>query len=176
MLWMGSGWWSVAGLISDVIGFSMLALDLLPEYRINRLAEQLSRAAELTARKERKQFEALAFIEAGTDSDEQNQLREEMSRLRQRIAKAERAIDAADLLLIAAAARRYFGNVVAADAGALSDRSTSNAQKAEAVDRLFERLDQVRSTQYRKRRPPIYLAITLIVVGFLLQAWGSIPA
>ncbi|MEQ8957426.1 MAG: hypothetical protein RLP02_05800, partial [Coleofasciculus sp. C2-GNP5-27] len=33
---MGNTWFVVAGLCADVVGFSLLAWDLLPEYRISR--------------------------------------------------------------------------------------------------------------------------------------------
>jgi hypothetical protein len=49
MLWMGSGWVALAGLLTDAVGFALLAWDILPEYRANRMVRRLEASERYAA-------------------------------------------------------------------------------------------------------------------------------
>lgn len=147
ILWMGSGWWSVAGLCLDISGFALLAWDLLPEYVLNvrerRLApllDEINLRAQQAAERGR-----LGELMNATLSDKD-------------LLTLQAALDLAEIYP-QPPLERLAGDVVwlelpAAMEGVIRDKR----------NQLAARL-----------RPPIRLGIGLIILGFVLQVWGSIP-
>jgi hypothetical protein len=150
---LAQGWWSVAGLCSDIFGFSLLALDVGREYLRHKRAEQLldaAHAAEWLVRDDERKAE----LDEWEKSDPELMVpRKEMRELRRNIQHAGLRI--AELTLAHREGKGLGGKP---------------GEKAAA----FRELAREAGLKPFKRGP-IFIGVFFVLMGFVLQVAGSIP-
>jgi hypothetical protein len=143
------GWFSVAGLVADIVGFSILAYDLLPEYRVYRwralnkiLHEPSGRRIAAIRGIQKEPLHELAALEI------QMQHISPLNSLRRSVGLP--SID--------------FRRTITEPTECLA---ASEREVVEAIDVASERLSN-------RLRPPLRLGILLVVAGFILQLLGQL--
>lgn len=146
---MQVGWLTVAGLVADIVGFGMLAWDLLPEFRIYRLRNENKSLHEPTqslisslVHYRRKPEDAIAAL----------------------------AVDMAHLMPINVLRRNMglqYTDYKKTTGQPASFLAESEREVAEAIDREADKLSN-------RWRPLIRIGILLVMLGFGLQLVGQL--
>lgn len=165
ILWMGNGWVSVVGLIMDVLGFGILAVDLLPEYRMTHVWRRLQAM-----------YGAVFFADMSKDYIQKNRAGPMI------VDKFKNASDLITSFIQGGMLEKInaIGNQHSQGwhGGTFEPtivpefNGTNHAVWFKKVEELANR---ARSQIAQRERPSIPVAIILITLGFFLQAWGSIP-
>jgi hypothetical protein len=149
---MAQGWWSVAGLTADIVGFSILAIDVGREYARHRRAQSLEEsaaAAEWLVRDREREAERK---ERG-EGEEPTRVRRELRDLNRGMREAE--------VRISELVAQYEGEPKLA--GSMEEKAAAFREMAKAAgSRPF-------------KRAPIFTGVFLVLIGFVLQVAGSIP-
>jgi hypothetical protein len=154
VLGIAQAWWTVFGLVADAVGFTLLAVDLMREYRRYRLVETLRAGAGAAERLHASRNES----EEELRSKEENELR---GNIRVMLDRMDKSTDRAIVHLA-------YGRLV-------PTYDPSNLPSMDAlVDRLRAKADEIAVKPYR--RAPIRLGVLLVLLGFVFQLIGSIPA
>ena len=141
------GWWTVAGLVCDILGFTLLAIDLGREYMRHRTAVTLEEGATSAEWLMRERDESM-------DMDtERGRLQREWRDLMRRTQQG--------LMRAAEITADPSGKVAAVD---------NLEGKVEAFRALAR---EVRESPFK--RAPIFTGIFFVIVGFMLQVVGAIP-
>ena len=145
-------WWTVAGLLLDIVGFSVLAIDLGREYSRHKAIQELEKGADaadfLFSEKPIPETERAPFDYTS-----------DVMRLRQRlIALWHRA----DLGMAQSRAEKLGLNTFS-----LPDGYDESAQALRTLAR--------QTASARLKRSPIFVGISLVIGGFILQLIGAIP-
>jgi hypothetical protein len=142
------GWWTVAGLVADILGFTLLALDLSREYIRHRRSVSLAEGAE-----------AAEWLiqhrdnQVDTSDAEKRKLRQELAELKQRI---------------------NYGLMRSAEI--LSDPSGKVAALNRLEDKIGAFRTLAKEVAARPfKRGPIFTGIFFVILGFVLQVVGAIP-
>lgn len=151
-LCMGNAWWSVAGLVLDVTGFTVLAWDLRPEYRLNRARRALRRLGGIHD-----------FAGGSTHPPSSEQLVEHkvVGSTYKKLAKD--FVNAFDGELVKNMFRQMLNDY---DEGQIETKELEylrSAMRGRASD-----------LSHRSRRW-LYCAVGAVILGFVFQVWGSIP-
>ncbi len=141
------GWWTVAGLISDIVGFAVLALDVLREYRRHRRTTDLQEAAQ-----------AAEFLR---DNPEQPETK---------IGEKESYREYYERLVI----RTHRGNMLLMQEVYDDDGSIKNLKTYDEKAAAF-RTKSAEAAAKALKRAPIIFGVVLVFLGFVLQVVGAVP-
>lgn len=174
MFGLGSGWVSLAGLLLDAAGFSMLAWDLLPEYRANRLARDLDQSAQYAEdAADGVHRPAADDVDPVTITDDLlAQARNESRKLLDHLHWLNVGMAVALLEDVATAVGVRDHPKVGP---ALKRGVFSRQEHLSAMTVVRRALKSKMAKLAQRRRPPLRLAIGMVIVGFLMQAYGAIP-
>ena len=157
ILGLAQSWWSVAGLTVDIVGFSMLSIDLMREYGRARNVEELRAGANamerLSASEQDELVEDYAF-----KGDDDGSLAAKLERVN---ARNRMLIDRATAL-------------IAADKlGAMVIDENGSGRWTIGPDDVRAKADEMAAKPYR--RGPIRFGIFLVILGFIGQLAGAAP-
>lgn len=140
-------WWTLFGLLFDLVGFVILSLDLALDYRRHRSIYPILRSAELLERRSQRRGHGVR-----PSSDELREVEELL-----------RVVEKTEL-------GRNMARWIAGTEGSERGFDRSFAGLAEAL-RLFAEAADRRTY----RRPPVFWALGFATLGFALQLVGALP-
>lgn len=198
MFWLGSGWWQVAGLLADFTGFFILTMDVLPEYLHHRAKARIDQARGLlNAIRHRRPIDRdengntglywLDRLHRGDRMEMLDEFTEDMiaggidARTADLTTKwLEGALGDLKMLGLLLRATPVTDGQRTLDGRPIGlVRFGSQTTIDPIVQLLFRAIDELESFAIAfptRGRWPLGWGIALIVLGFILQLWGSWPA
>lgn len=162
-----SGWWSVAGQMSDLAGVAILTYDLLPEYYLHKARRAIEAAKRynlelfmLEGKPRSKSEPAEGAIPNDIETGRQDMRAFKIDTVRMQ-ARAETMLAASHL-----------GTSLP---DVFPDEFREPTAWFDKAIGALENYEEIKRHEVRRTRPPIGWAICLIVLGFALQIVGSLP-
>lgn len=168
---MGNEWWSVTGLCFDVVGFGLLALDLLPEYLNNRDIRMVKNARE--------RFQELVENSQDPFINTPGTLLQQILRDRRPNTKPrfQHTLDNLRRWYLKSTLKSvsYPPQEKSENNSGILDRYSEYQDYGTKIQSALAHLNERKSQLEVRTRPPILLAVGLVVFGFFFQALGAIP-
>lgn len=163
---IASGWWSIAGLLADIVGVGLLSIDLIPEYRLHKARREITEG--------RRAHEAYVALNLSAEP-KVNPAPNESEFIVHAREEHQKFVRATELMKVKAAALLAAGHLRIDTSRHSEPGQPMSLENALLLLSEAEQTERRRRDTPRSKRPPISFAIGLILFGFVLQIMGAIP-